>query len=152
VKAKSIEDDLKAQLSELDRRVEAAADRVLAVDDSLVVTMQAALAKLKAQRDALAARIAESKAEAKKLRSAKDIAAGLWDLNAVLASGDTARVRLAIGRLIERVRFDFAPKTMKVQHVIRQRYAAVGGAIRFEHLRQGSLGNLDRLTSKNTVW
>jgi DNA invertase Pin-like site-specific DNA recombinase len=130
------QDSITRQIAEIDRKLGTAAERLLAVDDSLVATVQAAMGKLKAQRDALEAQLAKERKPARKTQTAKDIAAGIWRLNEELRKGDGATVRQALCQIIDRIDIHFRPCPMPHSKSGRVHWKACGGQIHFVSNRE----------------
>lgn len=100
--------DVSKQLAELDRKIATAAERLLVVDDDLLPSVQAALRKLKEQRDALAESAQETAKEARR-RSPAAIAAQIWELDYVLRHGNVRAMQTALSQVIERIELEFEP-------------------------------------------
>jgi site-specific DNA recombinase len=100
---------IKKQIAEIDRKLEAAAERMLEVEPSLVKSVRNAMLTLQEKRAALEEKLTSIQ-PAKKPQTAKQIAMGLWELNTLLASGDAIKVRAALSRIIEKVVIDFKLK------------------------------------------
>lgn len=113
---------IRKQIAEIDRKLSGAADKLLAVEPSLVPTIEAKMLDLKRERLAL-----ESKAEAvvelkRKPLTAKRVAADIWRLDEVLRSGSPATVRFALSQIIERIEIDFTalPPKKGMKRTIRK--------------------------------
>jgi DNA invertase Pin-like site-specific DNA recombinase len=133
-------DAIKRQIADIDRKLEGAADRLLGVDAALVGAVQAAMQKLKVQREALTAKLAEA-ATAKKLPTAQQIAANAWKLDEVLQHGDSGKVRQALCQIIDRVDIQFASSPMAWSVTPgRLKWRVAGGMIHFRKLPNAIYG------------
>jgi hypothetical protein len=130
-KAKTVEDAgaIKRQIAELDRKLEAAAERLLAVESALVKAVHAAMQKLKMQRDALASKLELIGTQRKEL-NAEQIAANLWKLDEVLTNGDPLTIRAKLSEIVEKIVVDFTPQAM-ANNPARVRYVASGMVLHF---------------------
>lgn len=111
------------KLETLDRQIARAADRLLAVDDSLVADVELRLLELKRQRAKLAATISPP---SKPLPSAKAIADKMWELERILREAAPATVRDALAQFVDHIRLDFNP--VKTNYA-GQSYRFAGGTI-----------------------
>ncbi len=66
------------------------------------------LLDLKAERKQLATSLRPAK-PTKQSNDAKNIAARIWELDTVLATGSPAKVRQALSRIVSHIRLDFTP-------------------------------------------
>src|SRR5262249_5827696 len=121
---------IKRQIAAIDRKLEAAAERLLAVEASLVPVVHTAMQKLKAERQALEGKLTARVLGGKNCQpqTAAEGAAGLWKLDEILRNGDPVKVRRALVQIIDSVTIDFASKPMLKQPK-RVRWVPVGGSI-----------------------
>ena len=105
-KPKSSNDAAKRELAKLDRQIDRAADRLLAVDDELVPDLQERLKALKQRRYLLAESIA-GEAPTHRPVTAKAIAAKVWELDQILREASPTVVRNALQQIVEEIRLDF---------------------------------------------
>jgi DNA invertase Pin-like site-specific DNA recombinase len=105
----AVDPSLPKRLRELDRKIENATDRLVSVDPALVPTVEKKLLALQLERSQL---IGQQKAARGPTRNADDpkrIAAGIWQLDAILAKGSPSKVRAALSRIVASVVLDFKP-------------------------------------------
>src|SRR5262249_37391882 len=131
---------VKRQIAAIDRKLESAAERLLAVEAELVSVVHTAMQKLKAERQALEHKSLPQKIAGVKQPTAKDIAAGLWKLDEILRNGDPRKVRLALVQIIDSVTIDFASRTM-VKGPNRVRWFPSGGSISLRTQCHSASGN-----------
>lgn len=116
--------DLAKQRAELDRKIAAAAERLLDVEPALVPAVQLAMRKLQERRDSIAEK--KPKGEQRKQRTPRQIAEGLWELDKVLRCGDVIAVRTALLQVIAKIELTFE------RHRARTReWVPAGGSIFF---------------------
>jgi hypothetical protein len=113
------------KLATLDRQIERASGRLLIVDEALVPDLQKQLLALKDRRAQLAATAEPS---AKRLPSAKAIAARLWELDRILAEAPATTIRAALAEFVSEIRLDFEELPGNYRG---RRFGFVGGTIRF---------------------
>lgn len=117
------------QLAEIDRKITAAAERLLDVDPELVPAVHEAMRKLQARRDILAGQVKSDKVE-RTVRSAATIAAQIWELDEVLRSGDLQTVRTALSQVISRVELRF-----EQSKIDKRKWFPIGGTVFFFNYR-----------------
>ena len=123
-------DALRKQIAEIDRKLQGAAARLLEVEPSLVKSVRQAMLDLQTKRESLAERMTTATASKRQPKSAKEIAAKLWELDRVLREGEPDTVRAALSQIIDRVEIDFDYQPMK-GNPARKRFSPAGGTIHF---------------------
>jgi hypothetical protein len=121
-------DDTAKRIATLDRQIARAADRILAVDDSLVPELEQRLLAMKGERDQLET-VSNTAPAPKRPQSAKAIASKIWELDRILRGAPAATVRHALTQLVDHIRLDFEPKIGASR--TRRSYRFVGGTIQF---------------------
>lgn len=116
---------VRRKLAKLDSQIERHARRILAVDDSAVADVNKQLVALKRDRDSLAAILEET--APKRLPSAKQIAAKIWELDQVLREGPSTQVRLALRQTVSSIVLNFKPDGQTRRG---KRYRFTGGVMR----------------------
>lgn len=109
---------IKKQIAEIDRKLEGAAERMLEVEASLVKSVRAAMMTLQEKRKALEEKLADIQ-PAKKQKTAKEIAAGLWQLDKVLREGDIVTARTALQQIFSKIDVEYAPKKYAKRTIYR---------------------------------
>lgn len=96
-------------IADIDRKLSAAAERLMEVDGSLVKAIETKMLDLQSQRETLQAKM-EAVPTPRKAPSAKALAERLWKLDETLRSGSAATIRHALSHLIGRIEIEFEPK------------------------------------------
>lgn len=118
--------NIRKKLATLDKQINRAGDRLLAVDDSLVSDLEQRLMALKRQREQLAETLSPQPSTSRQ-QSAKAIASKLWELDQILATAPPTAVRHVLRQFIDHIRLDFEPASNSTQ---RQRFQFIGGEVR----------------------
>lgn len=120
-------------IKKLDRQIEAAAERLLIIDEDLLPEAQHRVRVLKERRAELVA-MASPKARTHALPSAREIAAEAWRLDEIMREAPASAVRNALSRIIDHVRLDFEEHGTTAK---RRRFRCTGGEIK---LRSTTVG------------
>jgi hypothetical protein len=115
-----------SDIKKLDRQIDAAAERLLIIDEDLLPEAQQRLRSLKERRAELAA-LASPKARTRALPSAREIAAEAWRLDEIMREAAPSAVRNALSRIIDHVRLDFEEHGSTAK---RRRFRCTGGEIK----------------------
>ena len=122
------------QVSSLTRQIDRAAERLLAVDDSLVPTVTAKLNELQGRRDRLQRELdASDEPPTPRQLNMREVLDSLWTIGDRMKLADPAKLRPFLVRLIEQVRLDFEPGAVTARG---QKMEFAGGEMR---LCQGEL-------------
>lgn len=117
--------DVSRRIAAVDKQISQATDRLVSVDESLVPLVEQKLLELRKERVALQEQIRPQQDPAKG-PDAKQIAANIWRLDALLRNGSPAKVRNALSKMLERVTLLFEPG---VKHKRGQSYRFVKGRV-----------------------
>lgn len=119
--------NLQKQVDDLDRKLAAAAERLLDVEPESVPAVRDAMRKLQERRKAIAGQLSP-----KPEKSAETIAAGIWTLNDALASRDVQKVRTALAQVVERVVLTFGQNPKD-----KRKWLPIGGTVFFFRYQYG---------------
>ena len=105
---------VRKDIANIDRKLAAAAERIMDVDPSLVKTMESKMLELQDQREALMAKLEALPSKKSKPLSAKELAAKAWRLDDVLRNGSPSIIRNALSQLITRIDLRFTEKAKQI--------------------------------------